>query len=539
MPDLNTLSTPLNAQTQLHVSWISGKERMTKILGTGRFLIGSSSFCHIRTSTEGTDICAILDASDNQVILRCVSHIPIIFVENRKLSPGDELLLADALEMIVGRTPLYITRPIAKGVHTHSQKGADFDESSVRRSLSKQLLALLNLDRMDFKSIESAQIRGAARLKLRKLIAENSHGFTIPAQDLEDQIFNEVFGLGPLETLLSDPDVTEIMVNARDQIFVEKAGILSLVPTFFSSDQALLHVIERIVSTVGRRIDTSSPIVDARLLDGSRINAVIPPLALRGPCLTIRRFSNVPITVKQLIQWGSISTEMAALLRHVVCERKNILISGGTGSGKTTLLNALSSFISDKERIVTVEDAAELQLQQSHVISLETRPANLEGVGAITIRDLVKNTLRMRPDRIIIGECRGAEALDMLQAMNTGHDGSMTTAHANAPEDMLRRLETMVLMTGMDLPLRAIREQIASALSIVVQQVRGKNGKRYISEVTWIKELDRSSGDYIICPLIRCDKKAVVHIDYLSLQDFWAFEELTGDPLGILNSWSA
>jgi pilus assembly protein CpaF len=320
------------------------------------------------------------------------------------------------------------------------------------------------------------------------------------------------------------------MVNRRDQIFVERAGKISLSATNFSSDRALLHVIERIVSKIGRRIDQSSPIVDARLLDGSRVNAIIPPLAIHGPALTIRRFSKEPISVNQLIKWQSLTSAMADFLQLLVQSHKNIIISGGTGSGKTTLLNALSNFIPNTERIITVEDAAELQLQQTHVVSLETRPANLEGKGQISIRDLVKNTLRMRPDRIIVGECRGGEALDMLQAMNTGHDGSMTTAHANTPEDMLRRLETMVLMAGMDLPLSAVREQVASALTVVVQQARLKTGYRLVTHISWINSLDRNTGQYQVKHLARRDKSGAVLWDKIALAEFWEAEELAGNP---------
>jgi pilus assembly protein CpaF len=291
-------------------------------------------------------------------------------------------------------------------------------------------------------------------------------------------------GLGPLEELLADSSVSEIMVNRYDEIFVERAGRLSRHPLTFTGDRAVLGVIERIVAPLGRRIDESSPMVDARLKDGSRVNAIIPPLALKGPALTIRKFSTRKLTAQDLVEFGAISPDMAAFLQICVEARKNIVVSGGTGSGKTTLLNILSNFIPGGERIITVEDAAELQLHHEHLISLESRPANVEGKGAVHIRDLVKNTLRMRPDRIVVGECRGAEALDMLQAMNTGHEGSLTTLHANTPRDGLARLETMVLMAGMDLPLVAIREQIASAVDMVVQQTRFSCGSRKVTSIT-------------------------------------------------------
>ena len=307
---------------------------------------------------------------------------------------------------------------------------------------------------------------------------------------LEDDVFNEAMRLGPLEDLLEDDSVSEIMVNGPSKVYVERNGRLELSDCQFTDDASVLAVIERIVAPLGRRIDESQPYVDARLSDGSRVNAIIAPLSLSGPTVTIRKFAKKALSPEDFIRFGTWTHNMAEFMRLCVLLRKNIVVAGGTGSGKTTLLNLLSGYIPASERIVTVEDAAELRLQQPHVVRLEARPANIEGKGAVTIRDLVKNCLRMRPDRIIVGECRGGEALDMLQAMNTGHDGSLTTVHANSPRDVISRLETMVLMSGMELPSRAIREQIASAVDIIIHESRLSDGSRKvvaISEVTGLE----------------------------------------------------
>ncbi|MBQ9616500.1 MAG: CpaF family protein [Selenomonadaceae bacterium] len=340
---------------------------------------------------------------------------------------------------------------------------------------------------------------------------------------LVTEIRDEMLGLGPLEPLLKDDTITEIMVNGPKKIFVEKLGKLTLTDVKFQDDQHLMNIIERILTPLGRRIDESSPLVDARLADGSRVNAIIPPLSLVGPAVTIRKFSKKPFSVENLIAFGTMDERMAQFLRACVKARINILVSGGTGSGKTTTLNVLSSFIPNTDRIVTIEDAAELRLQQDHVVTLESRPANLEGKGAITIRDLVRNALRMRPDRIIVGEVRSGEALDMLQAMNTGHDGSLTTAHANTPRDALSRLETMVLMSGLDLPVRAIREQVSSAIDLVLQQSRIRDGSR---KVTYITEVQKMEGNTITTQDIfhyvqtgfDSDGKSVGHFESTGLQ---------------------
>ena len=317
----------------------------------------------------------------------------------------------------------------------------------------------------------------------------------IERQSLIDDISNELLGLGPLEPLLQDESITEIMVNGPHSIFVEQNGKLKLTDIHFYDNSHLMSIIERILTPLGRRVDESSPLVDARLVDGSRVNIIIPPLSLVGPAVTIRKFSKTAFSMNDLVNFGTLGANMSLFLEACVKARLNILVSGGTGSGKTTTLNALSAFIPSDDRIVTIEDAAELRLQQQHVVTLESRPANLEGNGAITIRDLVRNSLRMRPDRIIVGEVRSGEALDMLQAMNTGHDGSLTTAHANSPRDVLSRLETMVLMAGMDLPVRAVRTQISSAIDLILQQSRIRDGSRKITHITEVQGME---GDIII-----------------------------------------
>jgi pilus assembly protein CpaF len=339
--------------------------------------------------------------------------------------------------------------------------------------------------RLNDSSLDESALRGLVQQELNSIIEGGKLPLTArERQRLIREVHDDVLGLGPLEALLSDKTVTEIMVNGPGKVYVERSGKLTLTPIRFNDEEHLRRIIERIVTRVGRRIDESSPLVDARLEDGSRVNAIIPPLAVSGSTLTIRKFSKDAMGVADLMKLQTLSPEMAELLEACVLGRLNILVSGGTGTGKTTLLNVLSGFIPDKERIVSIEDAVELQLQQEHVVRLESRPANVEGRGEVTIRDLVKNSLRMRPDRIIVGECRGAEALDMLQAMNTGHDGSLSTIHANSSRDAMARLETLVLMAGMDLPLRAVREQVSSAIDVIVQLTRLRDGTRRVTALT-------------------------------------------------------
>ena len=375
-----------------------------------------------------------------------------------------------------------------------------------------QELVLRELDlfrRTALNTLAQADLRNEARHAIESIIA--SGAILLPTHLDRDRFIQEmtaeIMGYGPIEPYLADESVSEVMVNGPNNIYVERRGRLASVPIRFINGDSLMRVIERIVSPLGRRIDEGVPMVDARLPDGSRVNAIIPPLSLVGPVLTIRKFAKQRFSMERLVETGALTSAMAGFLKVCVHYRKNILVSGGTGSGKTTFLNALSEAIPETERIVTIEDAAELKLVQPHVISLEARPANVEGRGEITIRELVRNSLRMRPDRIIVGDCRGGEALDMLQAMNTGHDGSLTTGHANSPRDLLSRLEVMVLMAGMDLPVRAIREQIASAVDIIVQQTRSSDGRR---RVTSIVEVDGMEGDVILTqPLFAFKQRGV------------------------------
>jgi len=366
--------------------------------------------------------------------------------------------------------------------------------AAVKEKAAEELFGRIGT-RLNDASLTEEQLHLLARAELADIVAGEQLALSTAERNrLIDDIGADVLGYGPLEPLLADPSVSEIMVNRYDRLYVERNGRLQETPHRFTGEPQLRRVIERIVAKVGRRIDESSPLVDARLEDGSRVNAIIPPLAVDGASLTIRKFAGTPYTVNDLINFGSMTREVATVLDAAVRAKMNILVSGGTGTGKTTLLNVLSAFIPGDERIITIEDAVELQLQQEHVVRLESRPANIEGRGEITIRDLVRNSLRMRPDRIVVGEVRGAESLDMLQAMNTGHEGSISTLHANSPRDAVSRMETLVLMAGMDLPLRAIREQIASAIDIIVQIGRHKDGVRRVTHIT---EVHGMEGDII------------------------------------------
>jgi len=368
--------------------------------------------------------------------------------------------------------------------------GTRTDFGLVKAAIHRKLIQKLNLDRLN--EIKREDVRREVVPILEAILVGESTPMNLQERErVAQEVLDEVFGLGPLEPLLADPSISDILVNTYKQVYIERRGMLELTNIQFRDDTHLMSIIERIVSAIGRRVDESSPMVDARLADGSRVNAIIPPLAVDGPCLSIRRFARERLNGEDLIANNSLTQPMLDLLKGCVKARLNILVSGGTGAGKTTLLNVLSSFISDRERIVTIEDAAELQLHQEHVVRLETRPSNVEGKGAVQQRQLMINSLRMRPDRIIVGEVRGEEALDMLQAMNTGHDGSLTTVHSNSPRDALSRLETMVAMSNLNIPTVAIRRQIASALDLVVQVSRLSDGTRRVTNVSEITGMEK------------------------------------------------
>jgi len=384
-----------------------------------------------------------------------------------------------------------------------AKRKAAEENVALRREVHKQLLEHLDLAAIDASKLDDPSMRPKVLSALRRILGKLES--RLPPGTNQDRLVGELadeaLGLGPLERFLDDPSISEVMVVGPDAVYIERDGKLVRTDARFTDDERVRAVIERIVTPLGRRIDESSPLVDARLKDGSRVNAVIKPIALRGSCITIRKFARIPLTLPRLIEFGAISEDMGRFLQRCVIAKRNVVISGGTGSGKTTLLNVLSAAIPENERIITIEDAAELQLEQPHVVSLETRPANMEGKGEYTIRDLVRNALRMRPDRIVVGECRGGEALDMLQAMNTGHDGSLTTTHANSPEEALGRLETLALMAGIELPSKAIRDQIASSVHIIVQQSRFSDGSRKVTQVSEVSGMEEEGGIIELLPI--------------------------------------
>ena len=491
--------------------------RSTLELERGNYLIGRGEGCRIRfTSPEVSERHAILTVTDEKAVIEDLHSANGTFVNGEPIESA--VALESAMVVQIGPNLLRVSDDEEDGAREELavDEGAQEDEAppedeptgdekvaadpmrelraNVQAQIQRELLKRVDMKRLTLQGVDAEGLEETAREKIHQIVdevvANNRLPEGIDPYRLEEDVFNEALRLGPLEDLLADDSVSEIMVNGPDRVFIERGGRLQLSDCRFTDDQSVLSVIERIVSPLGRRIDESQPYVDARLKDGSRVNAIIAPLSLSGPTITIRKFSKKALTADDFIKFGTWTHNAAEFMKLCVLLRKNIIVAGGTGSGKTTLLNLLSGYIPRAERIITVEDAAELRLQQPHVVRLEARPANIEGKGAVTIRDLVKNCLRMRPDRIIVGECRGGEALDMLQAMNTGHDGSLTTVHANSPRDVVSRLETMVLMSGLDLPSRAIREQISSAVDLIVHESRMSDGSRRITHITEVLGLE-------------------------------------------------
>ncbi len=499
--------------------------RETRELTDGAWMIGRGASCRVRfDSPDVSERHAILTVRDGRAILEdlhssngtLVNGEPIdgavVLDGGMVVQVGSAMLRVSEGEEAEQENGEEVARPLrqeegdassSSGQETASPVPVADPLRDLRRNVQTQiqheLLKRMDMKKLTVQGVDREGLEDNAREKIRGIIDEVVANGKLPQGidpvRLEDDVFNEAMRLGPLEELLADDSVTEVMVNGPEKVYVERAGKLQLSDCQFSDDASVMAVIERIVAPLGRRIDESQPYVDARLADGSRVNAIIAPLALSGPTITIRKFAKKALTPEDFIRFGTWTVDAAAFMSICVRLRKNIIVAGGTGSGKTTLLNLLSGYIPENERIVTVEDAAELRLQQPHVVRLEARPPNIEGKGAVTIRDLVKNCLRMRPDRIIVGECRGGEALDMLQAMNTGHDGSLTTVHANSPRDVISRLETMVLMSGMELPSRAIREQIQSAVDVIIHESRMSDGSR---KVTAITEVTGMEGNQIV-----------------------------------------
>jgi len=511
---------------ELEVQQLDGKIERFK-LEQGIYQLGkakSSDICLVDSHVSQHH--ANLVVSEFEVIVKDVGSTNGIWLNGERIT--DDTVFLPGLQIHMGNLVLRIENPSKNISEDPPQLGQIPDKKTAEIEKIQQLKrevhqkVIIYLDehkRGELHTFSADELRFEAR-EATKVVIKREH-IKLPGQinqtDFIDSVVAESIGLGPIEPLQNDESVTEIMVNGYDSIYVERNGKIEETDLKFSSTDSLMGVIERIVTPLGRRIDEGSPMVDARLSDGSRVNAIIPPLALNGPTVTIRKFSKRRFGIDDLLDKGTLNEDMAAFLKICVEQRRNIMVSGGTGSGKTTTLNILSNFIPERERIVTIEDAAEVQLHQKHVITLEARPANIEGKGLIAIRDLVKNSLRMRPDRIIVGECRGGEALDMLQAMNTGHDGSLTTGHANSPRDILSRLEVMVLMAGMDLPVRAIREQISSALDIILQQTRFSDGTR---RITSIVEVDGMESDVILLQKIFEYKRSGRHEDGTIIGEF-------------------
>ncbi|MFW6044574.1 MAG: ATPase, T2SS/T4P/T4SS family [Planctomycetota bacterium] len=494
----------------LKVKTSDGPARKVTVKGE-QFVVGKRRDCDLvlQDALVSRRHCAILTDSQGKAFLRDLDSRNGTYVNEHRVQ--SDVMLRDGMTIRVGQVTMEFRaderadKGTAQGNgpgngkegNRKSGRKASWEKGKpcpveLKRKVHEQLLNRLDLKYEDFGQETDDDIRGKAERAIRQIADDLADDLPagVPKSKLIKEVADEALGLGPLEDLLEDEEIDEIMVNGWDQVYVERHGRIEKTSLRFTSNTQVKNIIRRIVAPIGRRIDESSPMVDARLPDGSRVNAVIAPLALTGPTITIRKFATDPFKVHDLINFGTMTRQMASFMELAVKYRQNILISGGTGSGKTTLLNVVSSNIPDDERIVTIEDAAELQLPQEHVVSMETKPPNIRGEGAIPIRELVINSLRMRPDRIIVGECRGGEALDMLQAMNTGHDGSLTTLHANSPRDSLSRLETMVLMAGLELPSRAIREQIASAIDLVIHTSRLSDGSRKVMNIEEVKGIE-------------------------------------------------
>lgn len=498
----------------LYLTSLIGGERTVVPLEDGISFIGRDPGCAINLDfPDVSERHALLSVSGGKAVLKDLNSSNGTLVNGGYID--DEVELDDTKVIQIGSSMFRISSSDPDEETSMLQSGGSFspqadsgDEKEsredadpfrelrrdVQSQVQRELLKRMDMKKLTIQGVDKEGLEENAKEKIRQIIDEVVMNGRLPegidALRLEEDVFNEAMRLGPLEELLADDSISEIMVNGPDKVYVERSGRIELSDCQFSDDASVLSIIERIVSPIGRRIDESMPYVDARLADGSRVNAIIAPLALSGPTVTIRKFSKKAYSVEDFVKFGTWTRNAAEFMKLCVLLRKNIVVAGGTGSGKTTLLNLLSSFIPEDERIITVEDAAELKLQQPHVIRLEARPPNIEGKGAVTIRDLVKNCLRMRPDRIIVGECRSGEALDMLQAMNTGHDGSLTTVHANSPRDVISRLETMVLMSGMELPSKAIREQISSAVDIIIHESRYSDGTRKVAAITEVTGLE-------------------------------------------------
>ena len=533
-----------------------GGNRESRTLTDGTYMIGRNPSCQIRFDfPDVSERHAVLTVRDGRAVVEDLHSANGTYVNGEPIDGA--VVLDSGMVVQVGESMLRVCdendwavkaaedsaqdEPAAGEAEPVARDAEEDDEPpppdpmrelrrNVQEQIQKELLKRMDMKRLTMQGVDREGLEDTAREKIRQIIDEVVANGRLPdgidPVRLEDDVFNEAMRLGPLEDLLADDSVSEIMVNGPDKVYIERGGKLQLSDCQFTDDASVLSVIERIIAPLGRRCDESQPYVDARLADGSRVNAIIAPLALSGPTITIRKFSKKALTPADFIRFGTWTHNAAEFMKLCVWLRKNIIVAGGTGSGKTTLLNLLSGYIPHSERIVTVEDAAELRLQQPHVVRLEARPPNIEGKGAVPIRDLVKNCLRMRPDRIIVGECRGGEALDMLQAMNTGHDGSLTTVHANSPRDVISRLETMVLMSGMELPSRAIREQIASAVDIIIHESRLSDGSRKVTAITEVTGLE---GNQIVMQDLFAFKQSGVGPDGKIIGEF--------KPTGAMPTW--